>query len=63
MLLIQKEILTITSGVPITLLSLNHDEDFVVIEAGANKLGEIDILAKLIQPDVAAVTNIGLCSH
>ena len=46
-------------GVPITLLSLNNDEDFVVIEAGANKLGEIDILAKLIQPDVAAVTNIG----
>ena len=31
----------------------------MVIEAGANKLGEIDILAKLIQPDVAAVTNIG----
>tara|TARA_B100001248_G_scaffold33046_1_gene21256 strand:- start:229 stop:1608 length:1380 start_codon:yes stop_codon:yes gene_type:complete len=46
-------------GVPLTLLSMKQDEDYVIIEVGANNLGEIRPLANIINPDVAAVTNIG----
>ena len=46
-------------GVPLTLLSINQNEDFVIVEIGSNKPGEIEPLAKIVNPDVAAVTNIG----
>ena len=46
-------------GVPLTLLSMKQDEDYVIIEVGANNLGEISPLANIVNPDVAAVTNIG----
>ena len=46
-------------GVPLTLLSMKQDEDYVIVEVGANNLGEIRPLANIINPDVAAVTNIG----
>jgi len=46
-------------GVPLTLLSLNKSDDYVILEVGSNKPGEIKPLSKLINPDIAAVTNIG----
>ena len=46
-------------GVPLTLLSMKQNEDFVIIEIGANNLGEISPLANIVNPDIAAVTNIG----
>jgi UDP-N-acetylmuramoyl-tripeptide--D-alanyl-D-alanine ligase len=46
-------------GVPLTLLSINQDEDYVIVEIGSNNLGEIEPLARIVKPDVAAVTNIG----
>ena len=46
-------------GVPITLLSINKKDNFVILEVGSNKPGEIKPLSKLIKPDIAAVTNIG----
>ena len=46
-------------GVPLTLLSMKQDEDYVIIEVGANNLGEIRPLANIVNPDVAAVTNVG----
>ena len=46
-------------GVPLTLLSMNQDEDFVIVEIGSNNIGEIEPLSKIVNPDVAAVTNIG----
>lgn len=46
-------------GVPLTLLSIKQNEDFVIVEVGSNNQGEIEPLSKIIQPDVAAVTNIG----
>ena len=46
-------------GVPLTLLSIKQDDEYVVVEIGANNLGEIGPLAELVNPDVAAVTNIG----
>lgn len=46
-------------GVPLTLLSINNDDEFVIVECGSNNLGEIKPLSKLIKPNIAAVTNIG----
>ena len=46
-------------GVPLTLLSINKKDSYVILEVGSNKPGEIKPLSKLINPDIAAVTNIG----
>ncbi|MBU2870223.1 UDP-N-acetylmuramoyl-tripeptide--D-alanyl-D-alanine ligase [Colwellia sp. E2M01] len=45
-------------GVPLTLLRLNANHDFAVIEMGANHLGEIAYTTALTQPDVAVINNI-----
>ena len=44
-------------GVPLTLLRLEHDHDFAVIEMGANHLGEIAYTSNLVKPDVATIVN------
>lgn len=46
-------------GVPLTLLRLSEDDDYAVIEMGANHVGEISKLSQLTRPDVALITNIG----
>jgi UDP-N-acetylmuramoyl-tripeptide--D-alanyl-D-alanine ligase len=46
-------------GVPMTLLKLEPNHQYAVIEMGANHLGEIAQLRKLVCPDVAIVTNTG----
>jgi UDP-N-acetylmuramoyl-tripeptide--D-alanyl-D-alanine ligase len=45
-------------GVPLTLLRLTQDDDFAVIEMGANHLGEIAYTTELVKPDVAIINNI-----
>ncbi len=46
-------------GVPLTLLSITEEHDYAVVEMGANHAGEIASLAKLAQPNIGVVTNIG----
>ena len=46
-----------TIGVPLTLLDLEPNHDFAVIEMGANSAGEIGFSARLTQPDIALITN------
>ena len=46
-------------GVPLTVLARPGDEDFLVVEAGANDFGELDLLSRLLSPDIAVITNIG----
>jgi UDP-N-acetylmuramoyl-tripeptide--D-alanyl-D-alanine ligase len=46
-------------GVPLTLLSIQDDTDFAVIEMGANHQGEIAGLCRLAQPGFGIITNIG----
>ena len=45
-------------GVPLTLLQL-RDEEFAVVEMGANHGGEIARLAGIAAPDVGLITNVG----
>ena len=46
-------------GVPLTLLKIDKDSDFAIVEMGANHIGEIKFLTKLIKPDVGYITNFG----
>ena len=46
-------------GVPLTLLSVKHDTDIIVIEMGANHIGEIESLCKIANPNFGIITNIG----
>ncbi|WMN61237.1 UDP-N-acetylmuramoyl-tripeptide--D-alanyl-D-alanine ligase [Pseudoalteromonas xiamenensis] len=45
-------------GVPLTLLRLSEEDEFAVIELGANHIGEIAYTVSLTQPDVATVCNV-----
>jgi len=45
-------------GVPLTLLEIG-DQEFGIVEMGANHPGEIAVLAKIIAPDFGLITNIG----
>ncbi|MGS2719653.1 UDP-N-acetylmuramoyl-tripeptide--D-alanyl-D-alanine ligase [Paraglaciecola aestuariivivens] len=44
-------------GVPMTLLRLEEQHEFAVIEMGANHLGEIAYTTNLVKPDVATIVN------
>ena len=46
-------------GVPLTLMRLNANHKAAVIELGANHQGEIAQLVKMVEPDVALITNAG----
>lgn len=46
-------------GVPLTLLSVEPADEFVVVEIGTNHPGEIAHLGRIAQPDMAVVTSIG----
>ncbi len=45
-------------GVPLTLLRSTPEDDFAVIELGANHIGEIAYTTQLVKPDVALVNNV-----
>jgi UDP-N-acetylmuramoyl-tripeptide--D-alanyl-D-alanine ligase len=47
-------------GVPLSLALLPPDADFAVFEMGMNHAGEIAELTRLVRPDVAVITGIGL---
>jgi len=46
-------------GVPLTLLKMNSDTEFGIVEMGANHLGEIAALCNIADPDFGIITNIG----
>lgn len=46
-------------GVPLTLLELNEQHEYAVIEMGASAVGEIEQLANIAGPEVGVITGIG----
>lgn len=46
-------------GVPLTLLSMNGETEFGVVEMGANHIKEIGSLCKIALPDYGYITNFG----
>lgn len=48
-------------GLPLTLLRLNSNHRYAVIEMGMNHFGEIAYLTELTHPQVAAITNAAEC--
>jgi UDP-N-acetylmuramoyl-tripeptide--D-alanyl-D-alanine ligase len=45
-------------GVPLTLLSTEPDDQFLIVEIGSNHPGEIAPLARMARPDIAIITHI-----
>ncbi|NLC69848.1 MAG: UDP-N-acetylmuramoyl-tripeptide--D-alanyl-D-alanine ligase [Desulfuromonadaceae bacterium] len=48
-------------GLPLTLLKLTAEHQWIVVEMGASQRGEIARLTQIAQPTVGVITNIGLC--
>lgn len=46
-------------GVPKTLLELNSEHDFAVIEMAMRGRGEIALLSKIVHPNLGVITNVG----
>lgn len=46
-------------GLPLTILSLEEDTKFAVLEMGMSGFGQIEFLSELARPDYAIITNIG----
>ena len=46
-------------GVPISLLAIDLDTEYAIIEMGANHIGEIAHLCEMAEPDLGVITNIG----
>lgn len=47
------------TGVPLSLWLLEEDSDLAIIEAGISQPGEMELLEKIIKPDIGIITNIG----
>lgn len=46
-------------GLPMTVFRIEKYHDICVFEMGMNKPGEIESLASVVKPDIAAITNVG----
>jgi UDP-N-acetylmuramoyl-tripeptide--D-alanyl-D-alanine ligase len=46
-------------GVPLTLLGMEKNDTHLILEIGANHIGEVEKLSKIASPDIAVITNIG----
>jgi len=46
-------------GLPMTVLNLGPNHTAAVVEAGINRIGEMEVLARAAAPDVAVITTVG----
>ncbi len=48
-----------TQGVPLSICNHLEEQEWFVMEIGANRPGEIAMLSRLVKPRIAVITNIG----
>lgn len=48
-------------GLPMSILEMDGDEDFWVLELGISHVGDMDELGYILAPDAALLVNIGAC--
>ena len=48
-------------GLPLTVFGLRDEHELAVLEMGISNFGEMSRLAEIARPDVAVITNIGIC--
>lgn len=48
-------------GLPLTIFRLRDEHEIAVLEMGISDFGEMTRLSDIAKPDVAVITNIGLC--
>ena len=46
-------------GLPLTVFNIDNSYDYAVVEMGVNRMGEMDVLAEILRPDLVVITNIG----
>lgn len=46
-------------GLPLTILQLDEDTEFSILEMGMSGFGEIELLSRIARPHIAIITNIG----
>ncbi|MGL5956058.1 MAG: UDP-N-acetylmuramoyl-tripeptide--D-alanyl-D-alanine ligase [Brevinema sp.] len=46
-------------GVPLTILATNYEAKISILEAGMSGRGEISYLSRMVDPEIAVITNIG----
>lgn len=46
-------------GLPFTILNLEEEDEFAILEMGMSSFGEIDLLGKIAAPNYGMITNIG----
>lgn len=46
-------------GVPLTLLAAPDEAEVVIVEMGTNEPGEVEILTRIVEPDIGVITSIG----
>lgn len=52
---------TILYGVPLTVVNCPEDVNALIMEAGMSEPGTIELIANMIQPDIAVITSIQRC--
>lgn len=48
-------------GLPLTIFEATEEHEVAVLEMGINQFGEMTELSRVATPDIAVITNIGLC--
>lgn len=48
-------------GLPLTVFTLEEEDEIAVLEMGINHFGEMDVLGSIAPPDISVITNIGTC--
>ncbi len=48
-------------GLPLTVFRIREEHEVAVLEMGISEFGEMERLAKIAKPDIAVITNIGIC--